>query len=112
MALQTLFAYVISEEQGEQISDEEDDMALDLLLQSADLMMDGASNDVDDSVFMKSFIPRSLHDVEDCEDEETVLRKGGREAVFIGMCTCIVYSIALQLLVSRGGVFLNSREVC
>ncbi len=59
-------------------------MALDLLLKNADLM-EGASDEFDDSVFMKSFIPRSLHDVEDCEDEENELRSGGREAVFIGM---------------------------
>ncbi len=96
VALQTLFAYVISEEQG-QIGDEDDDMAaLDLLLQSAALV-EGASDDFDDSVFMQSFIPRSLHDVENCEDEESVLRKGGREAVFIGRCMCIICSIVVRL---------------
>ncbi len=90
MGLQTLFAYVISEEQG-QIGDEDDEMALDLLLQSAALA-EGASDDFDDAVFMQSFIPRSLHDVENCEDEESVLKKGGREAVFIGThcCMCII----------------------
>ncbi len=84
MALQTLFSYIISEEQGGQINVEDYDMALDLLLQNATLV-EGASDEFDDSVFMKSFIPRSLNDVEDCEDEDNVLRKGGREAVFIGM---------------------------
>jgi RIO kinase 1 len=76
ISLEKLFRFVVNGD----MSREEARSVIETL--QTETNEEGEANTVDEAVFMSSFIPRSLYQVENCEVESERIATGGRESVF------------------------------